>query len=297
MTGMTRTSVLTAAVGLWLCSAALAQDYEIRLHRPVKVGQEYQMSATGRETQKMTAWAGAQVIKSEVQEMAVEIEASAKVLEVDKNGAASKESIMIGKCLEVKGEAKTPLLPAGAVVVASLDASKEPVFEIDGQKVGPQAHKALSLVFSLGKGGVTDDQVFGTPDRKKVGDQWAMNSQLAADDLKETGLAVKKEDVTGAVTLEKVVKAADGDCLQLAVTMEIAKVVPPAPPGFAVEKGTLRAQMSGKFPVNPALQSPEKSDSMTITFVMKGKPQPDAPEVVVETVAERQTTCKYAYPK
>lgn len=296
MTALTRICVLTAAVGLWLCPAALAQDYEIRLQRPMKVGQEFQVSATGRESQKATVSVGGQVVKNENQESAIEIEASVKVLEIDKNGTPSKESLVIGKCLAVKGETRTPLAPADAVVTASL-VNNEPTFEIDGQKVSPEAQRALAQVFTLGKGGPTDDHIFGTAERKKIGDRWAMNSQLAAEDAARSGLTVKNEDVTGAVTLEKVVKVGDTECLQLSVTMDIAKIVPPAPPGLKIEKGTVHAQMSGKFPTNAALYTQEKSEALTITVVMKGKPQPDAPEILVDTVAERQTTAKYTYPK
>jgi len=298
MTGLKRISVLTAAVGLLLCSAAAAQDYEIRLHRPMKVGQEFQLSATGRESQKATVTLNGQPIKNESQEAAIEVEAAVKVLEIDKNGAPSKASLKIGKCLSVKGDARTALVPAGAVVVASVAAARESVFEINGEKVSPDAQRALSQVFNLGKGGPTDDQIFGTPQRKKVGDSWPMNSEAAAEDARQNGAAVEKEDFSGTVTLEKVLKIGDTECLQVAVAMDVARVRPPAPAGLVVEKGLARRRMSGLFPVNPALNVPEKSSALIITVVMKGKKtQPDAPDLVVETVAERQTTTRYTYPK
>lgn len=297
MTGLKKISVLTAAVGLLLCSAALAQDYEIRLHRPMKVGQEFQVSATGRESQKATVTLNGQPIKNESQEAAIEVEAAVKVLEIDKNGAPSKASLAIGKCLEVKGETRTALVPAGAVVVASLK-GKEPVFEINGEKVSPDAQRALSQVLNLGKGGPTDDQIFGAAQRKKLGDSWPMNSEAAAEDARQNGAAVEKEDFSGTVTLERVLKIGDAECLQVAVAMDVAKVLPPAPAGMVVEKGAARMRMRGLFPVNAALNVPEKSSAMVITVVMKGKKaQPDAPDLVVETVAERQTTTRYTYPK
>jgi hypothetical protein len=297
MIGLKITSVLTAAVGLLLCPAALAQDYEIRLNRPMTVGQEYQVSATGRESQKATVTVNGQAVKNENQESAIEVELAAKVLEVDKNGDPSKASLKIGKCLEVTGEKQTPLVPAGTVVLASLK-NKEPVFEIDGQKASPEAQRALSQVYSLGKGGANDNQVFGTAERKKVGDRWAMNSELAAKDAAANGIDVKPEDIKGAVTLEKIVKAGGTDCLQLAAEINIARFAPLVPPGLVVEKGTVQGKMSGAFPINTSLGVMEKSETMTISAVMKGaKTQPDTPDLVVETVAERQTTIRYTYPK
>lgn len=297
MTGLSKTFVLTAAAALCLCASALAQDYEIRMNRPMTVGQEYQVSATGREVQKATVTVNGQVVKNENQESAIEVELAAKVLEIDRNGVPSKASLAIVKCLEVKGETRTPLVPAGTVVVASLK-DKEPVYEIDGRQASPEAQRALSQVYSLGKGGPTDDQIFGATERKKIGDRWAMNSELAAKDAAASGLDVKQEDIKGAVTLEKIVKAGGTDCLQLAAEMNIARFAPPAPPGLVVEKAKVLARMSGAFPINASLGIAEKSETMTLSAVMKGsKPQPDAPDLVVETVAERQTTIRYTYAK
>jgi hypothetical protein len=298
MIGLKRTSVLVAAVGLLLCPAALAQDCEIRLNRPMKVGQEYQVSATGREVQKATVTVNGQVVKNENQETAIEVKAAVRVLEIDKNGAPSKLSLKIGQCLEVKGETKTPLAPAGATVIASLDGKRNSVFEVDGQRVGPDAQRALAQVFSLGKGGPTDDQMLGTAQRKKPGDSWPINAELTAEDARQNGVVMNKEDLAGTVTLEKVVKVGGTECLQVAVAMDVARVRPPAPAGLLVDKGTARIGMSGLFPVNPALNVPEKSSDMLVTIVMKGKKtQPDAPDLVVETVAERQTTVRYTYAK
>ncbi|MCX5683207.1 MAG: hypothetical protein NT049_05920 [Planctomycetota bacterium] len=292
MTGL-KTVVLAAAAALCLCASALGQDYEIKMSRPVTVGQEYQVSATGREVQKATVTVNGQVVKNENQESSIEVEMAVKVLEIDKNGASSKASLAIVKCLEVKGETKTPLVPAGAVVVASLK-DKEPVYEIAGQKVSPEAQQALSQVYTPGKGGATDDQIMGTTERKKIGDRWALNSEFAAKDAAANGLDVKPEDIKGTVTLEKIVKAGGTDCLQLAAEVNIARFVPPAPPGLVVEKGKMLAKMSGLFPVNASLGEVEKSETITISIVMKGaKPQPDAPELVVDTVGERQTTVRY----
>ena len=297
MIGLKRASVLITAVGLLLCPAAVAQDYEIRLTRPMKVGQEYQVSAAGRESQKATVMVNGQAVKNENQESAIEVELAAKVLEIDKNGAPVKATLKIGKCLEVKGEKRTPLVPAGTVVVAYMK-DKEPVYEIDGRQASPEAQRALTQVYTLGKGESNDDQILGTAERKKIGDRWAMNSELAAKDAAANGIDVKPEDIKGTVTLEKIVKAGGTDCLQLAAEINIARFALPAPPGLVVEKGTVQARMSGAFPINTSLGVAEKSETMTIMAVMKGaKPQPDAPDLVVETVAERQTTIRYTYPK
>jgi hypothetical protein len=297
MIGLKRASVLITAVGLLLCPAAVAQDYEIRLTRPMKVGQEYQVSAAGRESQKATVMVNGQAVKNENQESAIEVELAAKVLEIDKNGAPVKATLKIGKCLEVKGEKRTPLVPAGTVVVAYMK-DKEPVYEIDGRQASPEAQRALTQVYTLGKGESNDDQILGTTERKKIGDRWAMNAQLLAKDATMNSLGAKQDDIKGTVTLEKIVKAGGTDCLQLAAEVNIARFIPPAPPGLVVEKAKAVARLIGAFPINTSLGIAEKSVTMTITAVMKGaKTQPDTPDLVVETVAERQTTIRYTYPK
>jgi len=295
MTGLTRTCVLTAAAGLWLCSAALAEDYEIRLHRPLKAGDHYQMAALARDSRKASTTMDGQAFRQSAEDLTLEFEAMVKVLEVTKE-ACSKIALTIIKCCKVDGEVRTPLLPKDATVTAAFLNGKY-IFEQGGVPVVPEVQKALHLLVLLGKRGLADDETYGTSDRKKVGEHWGINAERALDDLKKSGLEAKKEDFIGTVKLEKVAKVGGGECLQIAADMSIARLSKEVPGGFAIDKGNIQARMVSILPVNPALGPVEETSNFAMTVVIRGKPKPDSPEIVVEVIVQSHVETKYTYPK
>jgi hypothetical protein len=283
-------------IGLWLPAGAAAQDYEIRLDRPFRVGQEYRLLSTGRQSQKSTLSVGGQAVQVKAEEYSVQFEAAARVLEIDRNGEPSRLSLSVAKCtLTEEGEALSPIAK-DAVVFAYLKDGK-PAFETDGAPAGPALAKALGLVISLGKGNQSEDVIFGTRDRKKVGDHWAMNAELAAKDAQKDGLEVRQEDITGSATLAGVVKAGDTDCLDVRAEMAIARIVPPVPAGFAVEKSTLQARFAAKLPVDPSRGKQESAQEVNLSSAVRGKANPDDPEMLIETALERRVTTRFTYPK
>jgi hypothetical protein len=269
------------------------KDYEICLSRPLTVGQEYRFSATGRISNRTTLKIAGQSLNPENQEFSVECEAAAKVLAVNAQGEATQLSLSQVKCVRTDGSEKKSLLPDGAVVVAEAKADQD-VFTVNGAPPAQEAQAALDLVINLGKGKSSDDEVFGTRQRQKVGDRWPVNAEAAAKDIQKIA-KVAKDDITGSVTLEKVVKVGDVDCLQIAGEMTVSNFAPPTPPDAPPANVTLRILFSGLVPVAPGLNRLQESQDLTATVVMKVKTSPDRPEGTVETVNRHQVTTKYDY--
>jgi hypothetical protein len=290
---------LRLIAGLWALgflgtSVALAQDYEIKLTRPTKVGAEYHVAVVGHDSMKSTVKVDGKVVEEQSKNFSVDFESDVKALEVDKNGEPSKVSLTVDKCILKQGGAEKPLLAKGAVVIASVK-DDETVFEIAGQPVDAETAEALGLVVALGRNRASDDEVFGTKERKKVGDHWAMNAELAAKELQDVmkGSTVKKEDVAGTVTLDKVVKVGTTDCLQISVEMTVNNETIP---GMEVSQMKIQVHFSGLFPIDLSKDIMEESDSMTMSMTGKGKPNPDGPEMVIESVAERSLNVKTTHP-
>lgn len=290
-------SAMIVAAAVWcFTSTAAAQDYEIRLHRPFKAGDRFQMSVEARDSKKATTTVNGQPFKESLDESVVEFEAGVKITEVDGKGRPLRVQLNITKFLKVDGQDRTPLLAKGSVVMGALIGGKS-VYEQDGTPVGEDAQKALRMVVSLGGGGATDDDIFGTSDRKKVGQRWSIEVERAAEDLKTKGLGVKKEDLTGTATLEKVVRVADTECLQIALDISVAQLSVPTPAGFAFDKVSLVARGFSIVPVNPALGIIQQTLDMTMKLVMKGRPKADGPEVVVDMVTQNHKDTRYIYPR
>jgi hypothetical protein len=150
--------------------------------------------------------------------------------------------------------------------------------------------RLLNLV-SENPNGPTDDEVFGSKERKKVGDRWEGNSGLIAKDLTRLGMMAKKEDFKSTVTLEKVVQLGKTECLQLSCAFTCDKFDPPLPPGFTVQKSALKADFCIKVPVATSLILPtEGSMDMAVKLTARGNPNPNAGEIVLEMANEQSLT-------
>jgi hypothetical protein len=286
------------AVGFLFSSIAAAQDYQIKLSRPEKVGNEFHISTVSSQSTLITVKAEGGAPEQMNEAGTVALEAGVKVLEIDKNGSPSKITLTVETCTLKKGEAAAAEVLAKGTVVTAFSKDGVPVFEIGGKPVTPDVAKALAIVVHLGDGGVTDDEIFGTKDRKKVGDQWPINSDVAAKDLVKRDMPITKENLTGTVKLESAAKVGATDCLDIRAQMSGKNIAVPMPPGLKVEEGSLEASFAQKIPVDPAARPLEQSLDITMKVAAKGKPEAaGATEMTIETTVKMSQKAKYSAAK
>ncbi len=286
-------SAAILALALAPCSALFAQDYEIRLDRPDPVGSKCHLAMVGKQSTSQVVKQGDKVLQDKSSKFAVEAELVATVLAVSEKGAHTRVKIEVEKLVRIEGDARRELVPKGSVITVSWD-GKEQAFDMAGG-LDPDTEESLRLLnlVSENPNGPTDDEIFGTKERKKVGDRWEGNSELMAKDLTRFGILVKKEDLKSTATLEKVVQVGKTECLQLNCAFTCDKFEPPLPPGFTVEKSALKADFCNKVPVATSLVLPEEgSMDMAIKLTARGKPNPDAGEIVLEIANEQSLTAR-----
>ncbi len=287
-----RMKLVTASLFLFAgVHAALAADYEIRLHRPVRAGERFRISATGSHAEKTVIKTGGELFREDRENFTAAFDAVVTVLATDAKGGATRESVAVLKGEKTEAFDRKDLVPAGTVVVASLK-GKDEVFEVDGKPVAREVHDLLAIFISLSKGEATDDEIFGTRERKRVGDAWNINAELAAQEFDELRFGARKENIAGKTTLEKVVRVGGTDCLQISSEMTFGKLAPPLPPGLVVESSLMRVNFQAKYPLDLSTQPPEETAALFFTFVARGKPAPAAPEVVIESSFERHVSEK-----
>lgn len=279
--------------GLCLSSTVMAQDYEIRLHRPVKVGQKFRMSSVGHYLEKSTGTISDKIILQEQNEFSLEFESLVTVLETDKKGDPKRVSLTIEKCIKIEEGVRKSLVSKGTIIIG-FSKDKEDVFEINGNPVDSEIQELLAEVITLSRPFSTDDDVFGTKERKKVGDSWKVNAELAAKDLRKLGLGTRKEDIEGTVILEKVVNVGQTECLQIGYKLNIKRMSPSPPSGFVVKKGIGKVQFSWKLPIDTSMGYLEDSYEGTITFI-GGNADPKGPEKIIETTTEEHLGTKITY--
>jgi len=286
-------AALFLAVALWPASAATGQDYEVRFHRPAKVGDKEHLAASGHVVSRLSLKAGDKVIQAEAHDYTVECEGAATILEVDQKDEPAKFSLLVEKCTRTEAPAAaagkpatekavaSELVPKGAVVVLA-SKGEETTVEVNGRPAAPEVQEALSEVFRISANAPTDDELFGTKERRKVGDQWAGNAELMSADLAKRGFVLKNAKVSSTITLEKVVKVGETDCLQVRGQFEGSGVEPSGlPPNLKIEQSAIRARFGGKFPVDTKAMVPERWAEFEGTLV-GAFTAPNAPEARLE---------------
>jgi hypothetical protein len=158
------------------------QDYGIHLDRPLKSGDQSQVLVSGKSFEEILITSDAEVVQHTKDEFSVEYTVTRKVLEVERAGRPSKVQDTIQRLWVTRAGNRTELAPPGAILVATIE-DKKKKFRIDDKTVSTETAKALKVVIDISTGGATDDDIFGTRTRKKVGDSWNMNTVAAAEDL------------------------------------------------------------------------------------------------------------------
>jgi hypothetical protein len=274
------------------------KQYEVKITRPLKVGQKYKLTADGALLRQVTLRAEGQEKKQPEEGFGVRLEGTVEVLAVDDVGEESKVSCTVEKCTRISPEGETELLPKGKVLIAE-GQKKDTKFTLqDGTPLAEGASEALELVISLDTGDtLTDDDLFGTREKKAVGDTWPVAPEAVSKDAERVGVVVRPGDVDGLFKLDGMEKAEGVDCLRLSGSLKMKKLTRRAdendddsglPEGFVVTGGSMEARYSGLFPVDASVGSLAESVSMTFVTDIKGKAGPgNTQDVTVRNRVQR----------
>jgi hypothetical protein len=268
---------------------AAGDDYVIRFTRPAKVGDRSRVEMTGTTRERERITIGGQVQKEE-KDLAVHMIAVESVLAVDSSSTPSRVEYLVQTCQRTSAGKTEELLAAGHKVVAETNAEGDTVFTVDGDPALEDIAKALGLVISIHRpSSPTDDDIFGTKERKRVGDTWNIDSAAAAADLSKTGLMVSAEALKGTVSLTGVrsvdaVKALDVTAKLRAEGFAMAGG--DLPEWLQVEKSSLAGDLKVLVPADPdAPNSLPGKLQMQIVVLLKGeKPDTGSPVTIEETM-------------
>ena len=278
---------LLTCLALLLAAAHAAADdkpdekaYEIKLARPIKVGTKYAMTADGALVRQVTLKRGPVTQKQPEDGFGIHLEGTVEVLALDEIGEEAKVSIAIDKCTRITSEGETDLIPKGKVLVAE-GKGKDTKFSLqEGGELDEGATEALELVISLDTNDkLTDDDLLGTKDRKKVGESWPVTPENVSKDSERVGVIVKPGDVEGSFRLDGLEKKDGVECLKLSGNLNVKNLLTKAaeneddrlPEGFVVEGGSMEAKYTGLFPVDSSVGSLAESASMTFVTHVTGK--------------------------
>src|SRR5437868_8859425 len=142
----------TIALSILFCSVALAADkeYEIKIHRPDKAGMKFDVAITSALKRETTTTIEGRATRDPEEVFAVELKATAEIVEVDEKGRDLKVTYVIEKCVKAAGEKDEEVLPKGKVFTASIGPDgKQTVYTAADGKLTDEQTQALDLVADL----------------------------------------------------------------------------------------------------------------------------------------------------
>ncbi len=210
------------------------------------------------------------------------LDCSIQVTAVDRDNHATKISVTVDRCLR---DGK-PLLAKGAVIVAAVNGNKVE-YSVNGAAVEKPLAECLDLTLqnfvSIPNQKDDEESMFGTDQRKKVGDVWAVHQASVANMMSVAGFVAKKELVTGETKLVGIKTVGGKDILEIEGHAAIDGLK-----GVALgTSSSVSLKFSGMFPENPA--DKPLNTSMGITSTTLSTNQTDDHKVITVNVTFERT--------
>lgn len=248
--------------------------YEIRLARPSKVGDTVRIEATGA-TKKTTVLTIDGKEQKPLEELyGISVDGTIKVLEATAKGIETKLSLTIDSCVAKVGEQSLPLLPRGTVIIAAWDKeNRDTRFTLDDKELPQDVAELLDLIVTTSDPeSVSDDEIFGSKEKRKAGDSWAIDAVAAARELERLGLKVKPEHLFGETSLEKVVDVNGVPNIVVVTDFTARSLTSDGKRGktLKIESGNLKIKTKVTLPVDPSLPPSRASMEMTLSREMAG---------------------------
>lgn len=182
--------ITIVVLGLILAIPAHGQEYQIKLVRPFKVGDQFKTEIKASVKR---------VVRLAPSNSTGELSGTVKVLAAnEKTGGITELTCTIDKFTM---DGKEPY-PAGAVI-AGKKSNHVTSFTINGQAASKEEKSLFLLMFSIADpdATVSDDRVFGVEQPQKVGAAWPINAETAAKGLTESDMPISSTAIKGKSVL------------------------------------------------------------------------------------------------
>jgi len=260
-----------------ICSVALAaeKEYEIKIHRPDKAGMKFDVAITSALKREITTTIEGRATRDPEEVFAVELKATAQIVEVDDKGRDLKVTYVIEKCVKSAGEKDEEILPKGTVVTAAIgENAKDTVYSVDGKQLTEEQKEALDLVADLPPpNAALPDDLYGPKEPQKIGASWSVNASAMAEDLKRNDFMAKPDAISGTVKLNGLEKANGVQCLNITGDMKVARAKMKTggeDKSVAIRNATIESNFSWLLPVEPGLNHVVAYGTVVSTYTMGG---------------------------
>ena len=199
-----------------------SEPVAIKFRVPAKAGEVYDFEVTSTSSAKNLNMPG------QDKSVKVVVQGSSKALRVDARGRESQSELRLKKLTMDKGFGDTTLLAPNTVVLREVNGvTRFVTYSVKGGGVlSADAQLALQEVFGKGlkDDDLDEDEVFGTTDKKVVGDSWPVKKGPVARSFNEGAggaVVIRDDSVSGNVKFSSVTEEAEVSYLNVDVTISI----------------------------------------------------------------------------
>jgi hypothetical protein len=261
---------IVSFVCLFLITATVAgaEDYQIKIVRPDKVGDEYTTSITASVSQTFQKNLYDDDDSKKTDSFTAACQGNLKVLAVDEKG---KFATRIRFQVDSMTKNEKELYPEGTVIIAKI-VEKETTFEIDGVSPDDEHEAVLQALLNLtAPNGITnEDETNGTDKSQKVGDTWPINADKLKKELGgRDGNPSIASQISGESKLVSIKDVSGTQAMVIKSTVTANGVKKDLPDGSSISDGKITSDITAVYPVDPALPiiSLQTKVSMTLTMV------------------------------
>ncbi len=224
----------------------------------------------------------------------VELDAVAEVLAVDSKQQGTRMAYTIARAQQNENAQTTEILARGRVVVVEHRDGRTQ-FTVDGEKPPRTIEEALGIVISAHEpNSATDDEIFGTRERKRIGDEWGINAEAAAKDFTSRGVKIEPQNIQGATKLVAAKTHEGTKVLELQGKIRIGNLTLPMPPGAQIDRSHVEALFWGLFPQDPkATRRVAESMLLKTGFAVRMQKPDTGEEVLIEALVEQGHQAKF----
>jgi hypothetical protein len=204
-------------------------------------------------------------------EYQVTFQGHASILEVDTKSRPVKVAFTVERFTKTEGGATVELLKPGMIILA--DGGRKSPLSLKEGTLEDSAREAFGVVYSTHMpGDATDDEIFGSSKPRAVGERWPMNSLLASQSLRRSGVTVSPDRLSGGVSILAKEKVGDIDCLNMRGEMQAEGFTfEGAPPELTATHPAVSAVFRGCYPSDASELSHREGADLTMRMSLTSK--------------------------
>jgi hypothetical protein len=245
--------LLAIAIG----PAVYAQRYDVNFNTPFREGRKYAVSASATMTVSATLVNGGKVARTGTEEFQVVLTGIVEILQVDAKGEPHRTAYTVETFTRTQDGVKSTLVKPGSVILVEGDR-----VALKGGILGDVAVSAFKVVQNLYRPeSPSNEAAFGSSVPRSIGESWPIDSMAAAEQLRQTGLTVPRDAISGTSTILGKDKLGETDCLDLLIEIQGVGVGSKSlPPDFEIKQADLsaRARTCLPIPSRPGAATPFK---------------------------------------